>query len=73
MLLLFGPVDQQAASQGIIRKKGSTPKFLLLVPDQSVAEDYADIPHFLSCRMRPLITPYELPQGATHHAAICHG
>ena len=53
---------QQAASRGIIRKKGSTRKCLLLVPDQSMAEDCADIPHFQSCQMRPLITRYELPK-----------
>ena len=55
-------VAYQAATRGIIRKKGNTRKFLLLVPDQSMAEDYADIPHFQGCQMRPLITPYELPK-----------
>ena len=45
-----------------MRKKGNTRKFLLLVPDQSMAEDCADIPHLQSCKMRPLITPYELPK-----------
>ena len=27
-----------------------------------MAEDCADIPHFQSCQMRPLITRYELPK-----------
>ena len=53
---------QQAASRGIIRKKRSTRKCLLLVQDQSMAEDCADIPHFQSCQMRPLITRHELPK-----------
>ena len=69
-------VAYQAACRGIIRKKGSTGKFLLLVPDQSIAEDCADIPHFQGCRMEPLITPYESAQGAAQVARppihLCH-
>ena len=55
-------VAYQAACRGIIRKKGSTGEFLLLAPDQSMAEDCANIPHFQGCQMKPLITPYELPK-----------
>ena len=55
-------VAYQAACRGIIRCPDSSAKFLLLAPDQAIAEDCANIPHFRGCRMEPLITPHEMPK-----------
>ena len=55
-------VAYQAACRGIIRKADADGRFLLLLPDQAIAEDCAAIPHFQGCRMEPLITPHDLPQ-----------
>ena len=55
-------VAYQAACRGIIRKADADGRFLLLLPDQAIAEDCAAIPHFQGCRMEPLITPHNLPQ-----------
>ena len=40
------PVQLDIQIEASFVKKGNTCKFLLLVPDQSMAEDCADIPHF---------------------------
>src|SRR4029077_21040124 len=44
-------VAYQAACRGIIRKAGADGRFLLLLPDEAIAEDCAAIPHFQGCRM----------------------
>jgi hypothetical protein len=40
----------------------SVGRFLLLAPDEAIAEDCAAIRHFEGCKVVPLVTPYELPQ-----------
>ncbi len=52
----------QAAFRGVLRIQESDEKFLILVPDSSVADDIASLAHCAGCHVEPLITPYEVPQ-----------
>jgi hypothetical protein len=57
----IGQVVYQASCQGIIRNPHSGDRFLLLTPDEAIAEDCANMTHFHGCQMVPMITPHELP------------
>src|SRR5689334_306374 len=55
-------VAYQATCRGVIRRSDATERFLLLAPDQAIAEDCAAIRHFEGCKMVPLVTPHQLAQ-----------
>ena len=52
----------QAAFRGVLRIQESDEKFLILVPDSSIADDIASLAHCAGCHVEPLTTPYEVPQ-----------